>query len=118
MTNPSNASTLAGPPFVHTNLFGGRGEVRVWNLLRDAAEPFTAALSCELAADGHVGAHVQQEFPELIIGIAGDGEARVNGKPHALVAHAAIHLQLGAQLEIINHSQQEPLRYLIIKARA
>jgi quercetin dioxygenase-like cupin family protein len=115
--NPSQASTPLGPPFLHTNLFGGTGEVRVWNLLHGAAEPFTAVLSCELSAGGRVGRHVQQEFPELVLGLAGDGEALVDGARHALVTHSAVHLPLGAQLEIVNRSEHEPLRYLIVKAR-
>lgn len=105
------------PPFIQTNLFGGRGEVRVWNLLSGAAEPFTAALSCELAPGGSVGRHTQQEFAELVIGIAGDGEARVDGRAQSLGPSSAVHLPLGAVLEIVNRSQTEPLRYLIVKAR-
>ena len=90
--------TPADPPFVHTNLFGGAGEVRVWNLLRDAAEPFTAVLSCELSPGGCVGRHVQQEFPEVVIGIDGEGEASVDGVPHRLGSFSAVHLPLGAVL--------------------
>lgn len=115
MSDPAPAS--AAPVTVYTNLFGGTGEVRVFSLLQGAMEPFTAALSCELAPGGSVGAHVQQEFPELVIGIAGQGEARVNGVAHPLDALHAVHLPLGAVLQIVNLAAHEPLRYLIVKAR-
>jgi hypothetical protein len=107
----------ANPWFVHQNLFGGSGAVRVRSLLRAAAEPFTAALACELAPAGRVGAHVQQEFPELVVGLAGDGEALVEGVSHPLGPLDVVHLALGARLEIRNRSSSEPLRYLIVKAR-
>ncbi len=102
---------------MYTDLFSGSGEVRVWSLLHTASEPFTAALSCELAPAGAVGRHVQQEFPELVLGIAGDGEARVDGVPQRLGPFSAVYLRLGATLEIVNRSASEPLRYLIVKAR-
>jgi len=105
-------------PFVNRDLFGGVGEVRVTSLLHAAAEPFTAALACELAPGGSVGRHRQQEFPELVIGIAGDGEASVDGVKHHLGPLSALFLPLGAVLEIVNRSSREPLRYLIVKARA
>jgi quercetin dioxygenase-like cupin family protein len=103
---------------VHTDLFGGVGEVHVLSLLHGASAPFTAVLSCELAPGGSVGAHVQQDFPEVVIGVAGTGEARVNGTTHPLDACHAVYLPLGAALEIVNHSEREPLRYLIVKARS
>jgi quercetin dioxygenase-like cupin family protein len=103
---------------VHTNLFGGVGEVRVVSLLQSASEPFTAVLSCELSPGGSVGAHVQQDFPEVVIGVGGEGEARVNGAVHPLDASRAVYLPLGAVLEIVNRSERAPLRYLIVKARS
>jgi uncharacterized cupin superfamily protein len=103
---------------VHNNLFGGVGEVRVVSLLRGASAPFTAALLCELAPGGSVGAHRQQDDPELVIGVSGEGEARVDGTTHPLDAAHAVYLPLGAALEIINRSTREPLRYLIVKARS
>jgi quercetin dioxygenase-like cupin family protein len=106
-----------GPQAVHTNLFGGVGEVRVLSLLQTASAPFTAVLSCELSPGGSVGAHMQPDFPELVIGVAGDGEARVDGVVHRLDASHAVYLPLGAALEIVNRSEREPLRYLIVKAR-
>ncbi|MEY4512128.1 MAG: hypothetical protein RLZZ450_4250 [Pseudomonadota bacterium] len=81
---------------MHTNLFGGVGEVRVVSLLHGVSAPFTAALSCELAPEGSVGAHVQQDDPELVIAVSGDGEARVNGAVHPLDASQAVYLPLGA----------------------
>jgi hypothetical protein len=107
-----------GPTAVYTNLFGGLGEVRVLSVLQGASPPFTAVLSCELAPGGRVGAHLQQEFPELVIGVAGEGEARVNGVAQPLDGFHAVYLPLGAALEIVNRSQGEPLRYLIVKARS
>lgn len=106
------------PASVHTNLFGGVGQVRVESLLHGASAPFTAALSCELAPGGSVGAHKQQDDPELIIGVSGEGEARVNGSAHPLAASKAVYLPLGAALEIVNRSDREPLRYLIVKAQS
>ncbi|HKO92891.1 MAG TPA: hypothetical protein VJU61_17165, partial [Polyangiaceae bacterium] len=105
------------PETVYKDLFGGVGEVRVVSLLSGPGAPFTAVLACELAPSGRVGAHRQAEFPEVVIGVAGQGEARVNGVAHPLDAQHAVHLPLGAVLEIANRSQHEPLRYLIVKAR-
>lgn len=101
---------------VRSELFGGRGEVRVWSLL-DAAGPFTAVLWCELAPDGSVGRHVQEEFAEVVIGVEGQGEATVDGLRHGLSAGDAVYLPLGSVLAIENRSQSAPLRYLIVKAR-
>jgi quercetin dioxygenase-like cupin family protein len=111
------AAPPTAPSAVYPSLFGGVGEVRVTSLLHGASEPFTAVLSCELAPGGRVGAHRQDEFPEIVIGVTGEGEARVNGVAHPIDALHAVHLPLGAALEILNRSAHEPLRYLIIKAR-
>jgi uncharacterized cupin superfamily protein len=113
----SDASPPASPETVYKSLFGGAGEVRVVSLLRGASAPFTAVLSCELSPGGSVGPHLQQEFAEVVIGVAGEGEARVNGVAQRLDACHAVHLPLGAALEIVNRSEREPLRYLIVKAR-
>lgn len=91
--------------------------MRVLSLLHGASAPFTAVLSCELAPGGSVGAHMQQDFPEIVIGVEGEGEARVNGAVQPLDACHAVYLPLGAALEIVNRSEHEPLRYLIVKAR-
>ena len=106
-----------GPTFVRVDLFGGRGEVRVSSLLTGPADPFTAVLSCSLDAGGSVGRHVQEEFPEIIVGLSGDGEAVVDERAHALGSGDVVHLPLGSVLSITNRSSTEPLRYLIVKAR-
>jgi quercetin dioxygenase-like cupin family protein len=109
-----------GPVDVRTALFGGTGDVKVWNLLAEhdaAPHPFTAVLSCELDPGGHVGRHVQQHFPEIVVGLSGDGEAWVDGKPTSLGEGDVVHLPLGSTLELRNHSNVAPLAYLIIKAR-
>lgn len=105
------------PPDTRRDLFGGRGDVRVWSLLQGSAEPFTAILSCELEAGGSVGRHVQEQFAEVVIGLEGTGEATVDGRPHALGAGDVVHVPLGAVLAIDNRGSPAPLRYLIIKAR-
>ena len=106
-----------GTPDVRRELFGGSGEVRVWNLLQGSAEPFTAILSCELSAGGSVGRHVQEHFAEVVIGVSGSGTAAVNEQRWPLGAGDVVHVPLGAVLSIDNHTSQVPLRYLIIKAR-
>jgi quercetin dioxygenase-like cupin family protein len=106
------------PVEVRENLFGGSGAVRVCNLLRAGAEPFTAILSCELDAGGSVGRHVQQEFAEVVIGVSGNGEATVNEQLFPLRAGDVVHVPLGAVLSIDNRNSQESLCYLIIKARS
>lgn len=98
-------------------LFGGKGAVYVWDLLGSAgAAPFTAVLYCELEPGGSVGRHRQEEYPELVIGLDGDGEASVDGAPRPLAPGDVVHLPLGAILAITNKSSAEPLRYLIVKA--
>lgn len=100
-------------------LFGGKGAVVVWDLLgRASADPFTAVLWCALEPGGSVGRHVQEHFPEILIGLDGQGEARVGDTTHPLMPGDVVHLPLGAVLSIENLSSEEPLSYLIIKARA
>lgn len=106
-----------GAPDVRAALFGGRGDVKVWNLLGAAAEPFTAVLSCELSPGGSVGRHVQEAFPEIVIGVEGDGEATVDGRAEPLGPGDVVHLGLGSVLSIENRAGDAPLRYLIVKAR-
>lgn len=104
-------------PFVSNSLFGGSGDVDVWDLLRGAqAAPFSAILRCELAPAGHVGRHRQEHCPEILIGLCGVGEVRIDGQAHALTSGSVLHLPLGSVLEIINHSDDTPLGYFIIKA--
>ncbi len=104
-------------PSLRTGLFGGTGTVKVWSLLTERAEPFTAVLSCELDPEGHVGRHLQQEFPEIVIGVEGQGEATIGGVRRALGPGDTVYLPLGEVMELRNLSASEPLRYLIIKAR-
>jgi quercetin dioxygenase-like cupin family protein len=106
------------PTFVRADLFGGRGEVRVSNLLSAPADPFTAVLACSLAPGGSVGRHVQEEFPEIVVGLSGDGEAVVDGTTHSLGPDDVVFLPLGSVLSLGNRSGTLPLRYLIVKARA
>jgi len=103
---------------VRENLFGGTGAVRVWSLLEASAEPFTAILSCQLAAGGSVGRHAQEQFAEVVIGLEGSGHATVNERAFPLGAGDVVHVPLGAVLAIDNGASQVSLRYLIIKARS
>jgi uncharacterized protein (DUF952 family)/mannose-6-phosphate isomerase-like protein (cupin superfamily) len=105
------------PEFVHVDLFGGEGSVRVVNLLATAAEPFTAVLACELSPAGKVGPHLQEEFAEFVLGRAGTGIAMVDGVPHPLDAGDAVYLPHGSVLAIENRSSIAPLCYFIVKAR-
>lgn len=105
-----------GNPSVQNDLFGGRGEVRVWTLLHQAAGPFTVVLSCALSPGGSVGRHVQEHFPELVIGVEGEGEASVDDQATRLSPGDVVYLPLGSILTIENRSNDAPLRYLIVKA--
>jgi mannose-6-phosphate isomerase-like protein (cupin superfamily) len=99
-------------------LFGGQGAVRVWALTARPTLPFTAVLACELDPSGSVGAHVQEHDPEIVIAISGRGIVKVNDLPVTFAAGQVVELALGHTLAIENTSSTEPLRYLIIKARA
>jgi quercetin dioxygenase-like cupin family protein len=108
-----------GNPSRRAALFGGTGEVLVWDLLGSTPiPPFTAALACELEAGGSVGAHVQQEFAEIVIVTEGRGVASVNGAEQPIEPGSVVALPLGKVLALRNGSSEEPLRYLIIKAVA
>jgi quercetin dioxygenase-like cupin family protein len=107
-----------GAPDPRENLFGGVGTVKVWDLLRRSAPPFTAVLACELDPGGRVGRHQQDEYPEIVVGIEGLGEAIVGKQQFGLRPGDVVFLPLGETLEIINHSDTAALQYLIIKARA
>lgn len=107
-----------GPPDARQDLFGGKGQVLVWNLLgARAAPPFTAVLSCVLEAGGHVGRHKQQRDHEIVVGLTGYGEARVDGQAQPFGPGAVVYLPFGASLELRNEAPDQELRYLIIKAR-
>jgi len=105
------------PHDVRHGLFGGQGAVRVWSLTARPSLPFTAVLACELEPSGRVGAHVQEQYPELVIAISGRGVVSVNDAPVPFEAGQVVELALGHTLAISNSSSTEPLRYLIIKAR-
>jgi quercetin dioxygenase-like cupin family protein len=102
---------------IHSNLFGGDGDVSVSSLLDVNAHPFTAILWCELTPGGSVGRHVQQEFPEIVIGVEGNGAATVDGAPYPLGRGDVVHLPLGSILSIENRSNELSLTYVIVKAR-
>jgi quercetin dioxygenase-like cupin family protein len=109
-------SIRKGEGVVRRDLFGGAGEVHVWNLLSAAAEPFAAVLSCELAAGGWVGRHVQEHYAEVVVGLSGSGQASVDGQARSLGPGDVVHVPLGATLAIDNRAGSGPLGYLIIKA--
>jgi mannose-6-phosphate isomerase-like protein (cupin superfamily) len=99
-------------------LFGGSGAVLVWSLCASGPRPpFGAILACELEASGSVGAHVQQEFAEVLIVVEGAGMARVGASPMALQPGVVLEISLGQTLALENLSPERPLRYLIIKAK-
>lgn len=104
--------------WVRSDLFGGRGDVRVGDLLgKHAAPPFAAVLACELAPGGSVGVHHQQEAHEIVIGVSGTGSASVGSETTALVSGSVVYVQHGATLALENLSPSEPLVYLIVKAK-
>ncbi|MFO0664063.1 MAG: cupin domain-containing protein [Polyangiaceae bacterium] len=100
---------------MRTNLFGGQGEVRVWQLLGAVVPPFDCALACELEPKGSVGTHVQQTSSELVFFLEGEGEVLVSKEVVSVGPGAIVGLLLGASLAIRNIGDI-PLRYLIIKA--
>lgn len=105
-------------PFLRSNLFGGEGEVRVHDLLAGEVQgPFTAVLWCSLSPGGSVGAHHQEHHPEVVVGIAGRGEARVDGAVHPMEVGTVVYLPLGASLALRNLSRTEAFQYLIVKAQ-
>lgn len=106
----------SGQHDVRRDLFGGKGEVRVWSLLRSALPPFDCALGCELEPFGNVGPHVQDRCSEIIVCVSGEGEACVEDDVTQLAPGVVVSLPLGDTLALSNTSKTEPLRYLIIKA--
>ena len=120
MSEPVAASlwNRALPHDARRALFGGQGVVRVWSLLADPALPFTAVLACELEAGGSVGAHVQQDFPEIVIGVSGSGSVSISDVARPFGAGSVVELPLGQTLALANGSLDDPLRYFIIKAKA
>ena len=104
-------------PDVRHDLFGGRGAVKVYNLDPSPMPPFAAALWCELDPAGVVGRHRQEHFPEIVLGLEGDGEATVDDRTLPLRPGSVVQLPLGSVLALRNRSDDAPLRYLILKAR-
>lgn len=101
-----------------TALFGGRGCVRVWSLSLDACPPFTVSLACELEPAGTVGTHVQQDDAELVHILEGEGVAVVDGAARLVLPGSVVALPFGSTLALENATTDQPLRYLITKARA
>ncbi len=106
-----------GNPDRRENLFGGTGEVLVWDLMGTTPlRPFTAVLACELAPGGSVGRHQQEHDAEIVILTEGEGTAELDGAPCPVAPGAVLTLPLGSTLSLANRSNEQPLRYLIIKA--
>lgn len=103
---------------VRESLFGGKKCVRVWDLAPNPSSPFAAVLACELDPGGSVGTHLQEHFPEIVIGVEGAGSVVTNGVPAVFESGSVVELPRGHTLAIANASESEPLRYLIVKARA
>ena len=78
--------------------------------------PFDCALGCELEPGGNVGPHVQDVCSEIVVCIAGEGEACVEDDVTVLSPGVVVALPLGDTLALSNTSKTETLRYLIIKA--
>jgi quercetin dioxygenase-like cupin family protein len=104
-----------GEPDRRPELFGGRGEVRVWSLMDGELPPFDCVLGCELDAGGSVGVHVQDRCTEIVIVTEGRGDARVGHDMIALEPGVVVRLPLGESLALRNGSPTEVLRYLIVK---
>lgn len=107
-----------GEPLRHQALFGGRGEVRVFDLMGGPSPlpPFTAALACELDPGGAVGMHVQSDFCEIVIFTEGRGRVTVGRSERLVAPGSLVALPLGEPLAIENTATDAPLRYLIVKA--
>lgn len=105
-------------PFVQRDLFGGQGEVRIWDLFGTThLPPFESILACELDPGGSVGAHQQATADEVLVVIEGQGTAGVDGEVRHLEAGSLVALPLGSLMTLQNLSDEGALRYLIIKAQ-
>lgn len=107
------------PDYRHSDLFGGSGEVLVWDLPESSLPgPFTAVLACRLAPGGSVGPHRQEHFPEVVIVTHGVGTVEVDGVRGSLAPGTVVPLPLGSSLALTNTSSDTPLDYLIVKAES
>jgi len=109
--------TGRGNPDRRQDMFGGRGEVRVWSLMDGALPPFDCVLGCELDPGGVVGVHVQQQCTEVVIVTEGHGQAKVGAAEIPLAPGTVVRLPLGEKLSLTNGSEVDALRYLIVKVR-
>jgi quercetin dioxygenase-like cupin family protein len=106
-----------GHPDRREALFGGVGEVLVWDLMgASPLPPFTAVLACELAPGGRVGTHRQEHYPEIVVVTEGEGTAELDGAACPIAVGSVLALPLGSTLSLANGSGEKPLRYLIVKA--
>lgn len=113
----SRPLAYAAGPWTKHALFGGQGEVKVWDLLGiSSAPPFKAALWCELEAGGTVGRHRQQDYPEIVICLSGFGTATVDQSTYQLKPGVCIFLPLGSLLSL-SATPEQSINYLIIKAQ-
>ncbi len=104
--------------WVKRDLFGGKGEVTVQDLMgQRSMPPFAAVLACELAPSGSVGVHRQSEAHEIVMCLAGKGRISIGGEPSAFAPGTVVYMALGQTMALENGSPTEPLRYLIIKAK-
>jgi len=106
------------PNFTQRDLFGGSGAVDIWNMRTSNCPPFSASLWCSLEPNGVVGRHRQQDDPEIVICIAGEGVAMIGKTAHVMVSGVMLYLAFGQVLSIENKSDVESLDYLIIKAKS
>ena len=105
-------------PHLRADLFGGQGSVQLWSLIHpERAEPFKAALWCELEPGGSVGAHRQEHYPELILCLSGEGSARIGPRWFSFLPGVCLYLPLG-EILALRAGDSSPLVYLIIKAAA
>ena len=103
--------------FSQKDLFGGQGEVKIWNLISGRQmPPFSAALWCELEAHGSVGRHRQQRDPEVVLCLSGVGRATIGKHSHPMREGSFLYIPFGASLSLENLGE-EILRYVIIKVR-
>jgi quercetin dioxygenase-like cupin family protein len=105
-----------GSPIRREAVFGGAGELLIWNLIEGTPHaPFASAAACQLAPGGHVGEFKEERNPELIIVLEGKGTATVNGASKALKEGDCLQIEVGATLSLKNDSADGPLRYLVVK---